>query len=282
MAKVTEELVVLGKSLNVGDSIYTSHQDCTSSDKLWLYRSDSGVGFYCNKCGEKGYKGTGLRRLREVHREDSNEERVMAKLELPKDIVYDTSKWDKAALMWLYSSDVRNDDIKAYKLGYSPKLHRVVIPVYSEEGVLICWQGRGLTSKQTKYYNVRGYGKKYARYCSWVKPGDMHYDLGDRSEVVVVEDALSVIRVGKVRPCVALLGTSANTSVVMWLSGFSKVLVWLDDDAGGWNGSIKLLRKLAMLTEYVRIRTTEDPKKLSNAQIAEVLQHDRQNTSPSG
>lgn len=273
-----EHYIDTAKALTKGDSIYIPHEGCTTSSKLWVYSSESGTGCYCNKCGEKGFTGRGIRSLEEVFKRTEAEETdtLVKHVELPKDITYIPSEFHADGLMWLYSADIRNNDIKEYGIGYSAKLHRVIIPVYSACGTLMMWQGRGLTDKQTKYYNVRGVGKKNATFCSWVKSGIDAYEAPDIEEIIVVEDALSVIRVGKHIPTAALLGTSITIGNIMWLGRFPEVTFWLDDDKGGNDGANKAIRKLSMLTECDRIRTAEDPKKLTNKEIVEVLHGNRQ------
>ena len=266
------EIEELAKDLAIGESRYFAHIDCTTSNKLWVIKSESGIAGYCNKCGSKGYKPVGVRSLDEIFKapEASTEDSLVTKVVLPEDIETNPKLFHKDALMWLYSSDVRNQDILDYGIGYSPKLHRVIIPVYDENKELVMWQGRGLSDEQTKYYNVRGISKKDVVFYSWVQASE-HVCIPNKNKLIVVEDALSVIRVGKHSPTVALLGTSITISNILYLGTYDSVGFWLDDDQGGDDGAVKAMRKLDMLTTCYRIRTDEDPKKLTNKQIEEVM-----------
>lgn len=272
------------KALPKGDSTYIPHEGCTSSTKMWTYHSDSGWGAFCNKCGLKGFTGYGIRSLEEVFKAtEAGEEDVLLKsVVLPPDMTQNPSEWHIDGLMWLYGADIRNADIETYGLGYSPKLHRVIIPIYNGRGELMMWQGRGLTEKQTKYYNVRGVSKKNATFASWIKCGLQEYSRPEITKIVVVEDALSVIRVGRHIPTIALLGTSITIENIMLLSQFPEVRFWLDNDKGGNDGAIKAMRKLSILTKCYRVRTDEDPKKLTNKDIMEALQIEHRQDITSG
>lgn len=258
------------KELAVGESGYYPHKDCTTNNKMWVYRNPSGSGCFCNKCGRKGFFKSGLRHLSEFKAVKATaEEELVSEVKLPEDYNQNIGQWHPDARLWLYKADIRNYQIAKYSIGYSKKLHRVIIPVYAEDGTLLMWQGRGLNSTQTKYYNVKGFGKNEIFFKSWVTKDKVHKHNLER--VVVVEDALSVIKVGRTCQAVASLGTSMSMIQYNYLSSFRDVVMWYDDDAGGLKGSEKAIKKLAMLTNVSRIRTKEDPKKLSYDQIREEL-----------
>lgn len=265
-----ESYLGTAKQLSLGDSCYIPHDGCTDKSKMWVYHSDNGYGAYCNKCGDKGFTGKGIRKLSEVVATHSDEEYIFSKeVSLPDDYSTDIDDFSLDARLWLYKSDIRNDDIATYNIGYSKSLRRVIIPLYAG-GELVMWQGRGLTSKQTKYLNVAGFKKNDVLYVS--DPDGFNLKAPeDRSKIVVVEDALSVIRVGEYCFSAAALGTSISDRQYNYLSSFKKVIFWYDDDLGGWNGSKKAVRRLAMVTDCYRVRTEEDPKSLSRDQILDVL-----------
>lgn len=264
-----EDFKEYADSLSVGQSGYFPHEGCTTSSKMWVVKSSSGTNAFCNKCGAKGFKCKGIWHPSMLITKASEEEKHVRNPELPDDISFDVSEWPMDAKMWLYSGDIRNKDIQEYGIGYSRSLHRVILPVYDDSFNLLMWQGRGLTEHQTKYYNERGISKNELFFKSWIKQeGEAQFNY-DR--VVLCEDALSVIRVGRYTPAVASLGTSMSSEQYYYLSQFDQVLVWYDEDRGGLMGSDKVIKKLSLLTDVKRIRTDEDPKKLSNKEIQEAL-----------
>lgn len=260
------------KKLKLGDSTYIPHEGCTTSNKQWVYHSSNGWGSYCNKCGEKHFKGKGIRPIKELsldHVDDKTE--FFESLSLPEDTTYNIDSFPLEAKVWLYKSDIRDKMILDYGIGYSKDMHRVIIPVYDEYGSLLMWQGRGLLDTQTKYFNARGSGKSGYFFKSWIKHDDVEPHTMD--SVVVVEDALSVIKVGKVAQAVAGLGTSLSQKQLTYLSNFDKVYLWYDDDKGGLNGSTKSLRSLSLVTDCTRIRTDRDPKSYSYYEIQGILKN---------
>ncbi len=265
------------KKLAIGGKAYTDHEGCTTSLKMWIYRNAEGVGCFCNKCGYKSFHSTGLRNLQEVLSKHGEETELVVKdVTLPDDFTVNVEEFSQEALLWLYKADVRNSLIQAYGIGYSKELNRVIIPVYDEENKLIMWQGRGLTNKQTKYLNTKSTKKQNDFFKSWVKHGESSSN--SYSSVVVVEDALSVIKVGQVTQAVGVLGTSLSQKQVNYLSKFDLVIFWLDGDRAGVNASTKMVKKLSMVTNTHRIFTKKDPKKLSYAEIEEIINSARYNT----
>ncbi len=67
-----------------------------------------------------------------------------------------------SGLGWLYHNHIEDRDIKKWQIGYSPGLHRVILPVYQGDE-LIYWQGRFLGKpdkvKHPKYMNVHKQGR---------------------------------------------------------------------------------------------------------------------------
>ncbi len=96
--------------------------------------------------------------------------------------------------------------------------------------------------------------------------------IGKVDTVVVVEDILSAIRVGTTFPCIALRGTSCNTSKLDQLrKSADSFIVWLDGDRPGINAAKKLGNKLTWVGKVCYIRTKEDPKAYSNEEIQEMI-----------
>lgn len=99
-------------------------------------------------------------------------------------------------------------------------------------------------------------------------------------DLVVVEDALSAIRVGKFVPAVALLGTTVRDKEHTVLSHARvsegrtnpRVAVWLDGDKAGRKGRENVARKLSLVgAEVSRINTDKDPKRYTDREIRRLL-----------
>lgn len=95
-------------------------------------------------------------------------------------------------------------------------------------------------------------------------------------DVVVVEDALSAIRVGRIAPAVAVLGTSIEGREVQVIGKPGdrprRVVVWLDGDKAGQQAKLKFKRRLELMGADVQLVVTpKDPKRYSNRQIQELL-----------
>jgi DNA primase len=101
-------------------------------------------------------------------------------------------------------------------------------------------------------------------------------------DVCVVEDAVSAIRVGRVTPAVALLGTSVGQTLhglyayaveIAQHGTAPKIAVWLDGDKAGHKGRDAIARKLSLAgAEVTKINTPLDPKRYSNREIKEILE----------
>ena len=261
-----EDYLEYARELPIEGSGYFSHDGCTSSAKLWVYHSIGGYGAYCNKCGDKGFSRKGIRSAKELQKTKNltSRSRRVRDVVLPKDYTQDIPEFSLDAKVWLYKGGITNRLIKKYNIGFSKELHRVIIPIYSDSGKLLMWQGRGLLPEQTKYYNEEGCNKGEVVFKSWC--GDVDTTCG-----IIVEDALSVIRVGQFLPAAANLGTSTSLTQSLYLSMFKELYYWYDNDAGGLNGSIKGMRKMSMLTKCSRIRTKLDPKEYSINELEEIL-----------
>lgn len=261
-----EDYIDFAKEIPIETSGYTSHSGCTSSAKLWVYHSSDGYGAYCNKCGDKGFSKKGLRSARDLQKTKNltQTSRRVRTVVLPPDYTQDVTTFPVEAKVWLYKGGITNKLIREYRIGFSKELYRVIIPVYSDSDKLLMWQGRGLLPEQTKYYNEEGSNKGEVVFKSW--QGDVVTTLA-----IVVEDALSVIRVGQFLPAVANLGTSTSLTQSLYLSMFKQLYYWYDNDAGGLNGSIKGMRKMSLLTNCSRIRTELDPKEYSIKALKEIL-----------
>jgi DNA primase len=172
-------------------------------------------------------------------------------------------------MLWLLRASIGYDLARVYGIGYSPKSNRVILPVHELDGELVAFIARATDNQQPKYIAKYKQGNIDAVFTSLHKEGSP-FDL------VVTEDCLSAIRVGRFNTARSLLGTSADAGKIMSLLAglprLPRIAVWLDGDKAGKNGRNKLVRQLVLQgAEVKRINTPKDPKMYTNAEIERII-----------
>ncbi len=245
-------------------------EQCGSGTKLSVNHDQKSYWCYCYRCGfsQSEYKGKQtLAELAEINRLNDEARELKLKVELPEDFSYDIPI---AGRLWLYKAGISESRWREYRIGYSRTLRRVILPVYNANGDLIWFQGRAVFKGQTPKYLqpaadrstilFRGYDSS--------KPATKN----PNGQLILVEDILSAIRVGKHCDTISLLGTKITSKQANVLSSYEKVFTWLDSDRAGQRGSYKIRQTLGLVTEVGNIITEKDPKELSDKQILEVLE----------
>ncbi len=173
-------------------------------------------------------------------------------------------------LLWLSKAGLNYHDIQEHKIGWSPELRRVVLPVYSRGGALACIQARSVEPfVRPKYLNQ-----------IWSGPRPMfRTDLkksGNNGTVVLTEDIMSACRIAKTgTTAFSLLGTNLMDASIAEIaeSPYDDVVVWLDSDEAGQDARRKVLRQLSAVGINARSVYSElDPKLLDLESIHEHLQ----------
>ena len=239
------------------------HPGCSEGKDKALTIIKTKWGWYvsCFRCKQKGVKAAlnlspdQVLRWQQVEVERENEE--VPEIKLPGDYL---PKVPAEGLAWLYSCGITDNDIKQYYIGFSPHRDRVILPMY-EGDELVYWQGRYLGEpdmNHPKYTNQR----KAVRHDLWFKVVDKHSDV-----VVVVEDILSCIVVGKVVDCYALLNASVPDRLMWKLSKeYKRIVLWLDPDKHGamdrWS-----VRYQSFGINVSIVKSDQDPKYYSKEEI---------------
>ena len=241
-----------------------------NNDRLYITRADDGftVLAYCWHCGKKGKHNEKahltVAQMKEFKQVERN--KTTNKYQLPTDIL-DLSSMDVpvAVAIWIDKGWVTLKEARECGMVYSPSLRRVIIPTYTF--------GK-LSQMQTRKLGDGDQGPKYCNYTNFHGLPFRAYSATDRINrvsstklIVIVEDALSAIRVGRHLPCMALLGTHLSDIMLAYLveKGFDNFLVFLDDD----NPAVKfrqqdLYKRLSVFGQ-VLVSHTEgiDPKEMS-------------------
>lgn len=256
-----QDWVEIARKLPIRHSTRYMH-DCSIKHDAIITNRGNGYTMYCFKCGQSDYRSCGTRTLLELSkiRELNEQAATIQPVELPKDTTTEIPKEYKS---WLYKASLSNSTIVAVGIGWSPSLHRIVLPLYGPDHNLLYWQARAVSPDQIpKYINPPCdktrliYSASYSR---------------DTRRIIVTEDILSCIRVGAHLPTVSIMGTSTSYYQANYLSNYDRVSYWLDPDEAGHRGSKKGIQMLQALTDVEALTSPCDPKNLSDREIRAVL-----------
>lgn len=210
------------------------------NDKLFITRCDDGYTIlaYCHHCDYRG---------KFDERDTLTVEQIQSFTPVPKDndkyvMPTNTQMIGTAGTVmaedWIIKAGVSVEEAWNHGIVWSPWLKRVVIPVYTF-GQLSVMQTRRIMfdDKGPKYCNYKNFeGLPFRSFTRDVTKINLILKqvkkVPLRKRVVLVEDALSCIRVGRHLPCVALMGTHLSDVVLAYLikRGFTEFNVFLDDD----------------------------------------------------
>lgn len=232
-------------------------KSCTSSDAMAEYDD----GYYCFSCQEYFPK----------NKTSSRQQKDSENLLLPDDY---SMVLPNKAVEYLSSLGLDIDDINKYKIGWTEECRiksprtgqwvkfgpRLILP-YFENYKLLFFEGKSLKKNDNiKYVTIGG---KKDLYKTYTKPPEC---------VVIVEDILSAMVVGKSTPCIALRGTHVNIEKLLKLQQASeKYIIWLDGDEPGIKAAERLKTKLKWFSDVAVIKTERDPKWYSQKEISEIV-----------
>lgn len=261
----------IAKNLPCGRSVRVS---CCAKDKSCVIsHSEHGYSSYCFRCGEdsRRFKRHGQRSLAELlqHRKELNSYmEARGALQLPDDFTLDLPK---RSLPWLLTAGVSTLVARYYGFGWSPKLERVVLPVY-DAGELVAVQSRAIHPDQKpKYLNKSGGSVRSPVFRS---DETLRFEHGLSDGVIITEDILSCVRTGRLVPSISTLGTNVSDKLASELQedNVSQVFIWYDGDEAGIRGSRKAKKSLDLLgVPNTIIKTDKDPKEYNNEEIREIV-----------
>lgn len=248
-------------------------EGCGGDNSQLVSHNDKGYSRYCFRCKETKFEPAGLRTIEQIER--TRKERALVlngmggdKVTLPSDF---TSDIPAKAAIWFYKYGISAELARAYNIGYTPSLNRVVLPVY-EDGELVTLQMRAIDEwTKPKYLNpsvknmsrllfdsrINGYGKP-------------------ERVTVIVEDILSAIKIGKVHHATSILGTNMTAIRAAKIAALNHTaLVWLDGDKAGVDGAIQAKKQLELQNvRVININTEHDPKTYSLDEIRRLTSYD--------
>ena len=260
-----------------GESRRHPHICSKQGDKpIVVTRTDKGWAWWCHRCrigGNKYIKGCSpAETMRWLKSLKVKPQKTQAIVSLPQDY---TTILPPAALSYCYIREVMEPDIKQYRFGYSLYLHRLILPVYTGKDKLVFWQGRNLgetTRNNPKYMNVSKQDRKEIYF---------FVPFQDCKTLVITEDIISAIRVGKVVNALAVLSAHIPDKLIFKLAlkgKFDTILIWLDPDkkvkATGW-----AFKYRSYGINCHRIDSDKDPKWYSQNEIGrKICFHQKSNS----
>lgn len=252
---------------------------CGRDASLSISHTQKGYLAYCFRCEEHGFKPHGILSVADIlQRKQVLSEVKSADIILPKDF---TKSIPEQETGWLLRAGVPLSIAQHYGFGYSERWKRVILPIYKNR-ILIGFTSRSTIGEKPKYIARMKHGSTALFRASpdAMLPSRLAGGLAMRT-LVVTEDILSAVRVGRLCRAVALLGTStSDDKVAALLSETSRsryervgrVLLWLDGDRAGKDANASLERSLRLRgLEVSSIRTDKDPKRYSNREIRDIL-----------
>lgn len=166
-------------------------------------------------------------------------------------------------LGWLRKYGITDREITHFGIAWNSTDESLVFPVRNASGQLVLTNERyfGSDPKQPKY---RTYGHKNDQHLILLHPINT-------DTVVVVEDFISAIKVGRQVSSLALFGATMPGNALKWaVERFKHIRVWLDMDKA--SQSVLEASKCSQYIEDSRsIITDLDPKEYTNDQISKLL-----------
>jgi len=165
--------------------------------------------------------------------------------------LHTVSQLPKQAVDWLSKYQITPEEMKQFRWCEEKSL----LVLYQSEDY---WQGRNFGTPSVPKYLSEGV-KPFIKYGS------------DNDTLVLVEDILSAIKVGRVYSASPMLGTMPLKSHLSHLRPYKNVICYLDRDA-----AIKSVRNAAKLSEMIgktvrSVITEYDPKKYSVDDIKNII-----------
>lgn len=208
------------KAQALGVEVRYDHLDCGDTKKhLYIKRSPEGWLWICHKCGESGFQANDtLETLLKKTPTLEDVEEYVNSVALPHDF---SPTLPDSALTWLQRYGILDVEADFWNFGYSDSLNRLVMPIF-DGNRLVAWIARSLypPSDSIPKYITRG---KVSEHSFRV---NTYMD-----KIVIVEDMLSAIKVGRVAGSIAILGSYIPNKVIDFIKQDEKeVYIWLDMD----------------------------------------------------
>ena len=276
MNSLMDKIYNLALSMEPGTTKRINHQNiapnCKGESKsLKIVKEEDGCTYaYCFRCGASYNTKKIDSKLTKFSKQFFTSDTKDTEFKLPENFQLFA---DYSILgNWLSMACVNWQDLRHFNVGKTKGFRDVIFPYYDEKGLCL-YQKRILSHKGPKYLTTKRADCKF------------HKTIFNRSleeePLVLVEDALSAIRVSKFCPSYPLLGNNASPEQIIWLTDqFDSFIIWLDNDNQQVKKNAESLYKiLTMLGKGVyKEDKLYDPKYYSDHYM-EMMLYDRNLTS---
>ena len=257
------------KGLGEGVTIKVPHLGCdagySSAKKLYITGTEEGVIAHCWRCGAGGGKSF---RERNHIRTRKNNVLNTDTISLPPDLEIEPVRCHPLMNVWLGQAGITRAEREQHSIGWSEEQSRAILPIFMH-GKLVAYQERRLLPHDNgpQYLTTRLRSVKHPLF----QTGPTYHG----GTMVIVEDILSAIKVGRVANATALLGVflpDESTQYILRLKP-GNVKVMLDND----NPQVRvqqrrILRRLGAFAPTSRVFVDgRDPKLMSESELREVL-----------
>jgi len=217
-------------NLDVGGTANLFHcKEGKDNDRLFITRREHTLYLgYCHHCGKRGVYNTSAKAsisTLKAHYDSvgaASGARHKGERKLPADCRVLPSDWSRGARVWVRGYGITDDEVVNYGITYSPSCARVVLPVYD---------GAGLALYQTRRIDAEDMGPKYITYNN--RHGSLWYSnaIPATNTLVLCEDIISGIRLGRHISSAALLGTSISDRALRdVVDRWGSFIIFMDDD----------------------------------------------------
>lgn len=225
---------------------------CGSRDNLGRYSDGSAFCFGCHYTERSTHSPF-------VGERDGKNETNTDGIRFPEDATRDL---DARAVDWITSFGLSGRDIVLGGFKWSSSWEQLCIPFYDIDGNLCCIQSKNFNHKRAskaKYYNIGDKSESVTRYGN------------HGTTLVLVEDALSALKIGRQTDAMPLLGTSIPRSRLASLkASYEQLIIWLDSDK--WREARAIADAAALLGFKAKtVFTPKDPKTYTDEEIREFL-----------
>lgn len=223
---------------------FVKHEPCSkcgSRDNLARYDDGSA---YCFGCGHTERSTNYVPRTVEA---------ITKEIKLPAD---SSTQIDKVALDWLHKYNITDTERIKYRMLWSAEKQQLIFPLYDGNSNLLAWQARCFDP------NAK------AKYFSQGKIHEVLYFCGKKTTpLILVEDLLSAIKIGRIGVAMPLFGSEASTTLLMRLKAhYNGIIVWLDSDK--WKNSHDIVNRAKSIgLPAMSVFTNLDPKEYTDDKI---------------
>jgi len=265
-----------GSPLLLYETVHFNHMECGDTRRrLYIKRTPKGYMFHCHNCGPKfsGFCPT-LQVLPPSESAKAAQQAVDKKETSP--VVHSlekhypsdfTQEISKEGMIWLLKYGITPEEITRYGIGWSANRGRVILPVYylDNDKELAMWQERAVSTEQHPKY------KTYVMAKEGVSP---NLEIINGTSVVLVEDMLSAIKVGREYSAICLHGSHVSQSIYKKIVKYDNVFIWLDPDK--YIEACGFAKAMAARGHKVYvIKSQKDPKDYNNEDIVSFIEDAR-------